>query len=148
MLGIKVRLDNQLNKLEQLEVELEEEEIIVDDLRIADQIKSLCIRTQKSKRIAVDYSKVESKAELLHLLAHEHEHLKRPETMYQFDECVYAQKRKERIVENEVIKRLVPYNELRELSAKGYNNYEIAQELEVTEELIRKAIEYYMMKYC
>lgn len=40
-------------------------------------------------------------------------------------------------------KTLVNKDKLKKLSKKGYNNYEIAEELGITEELLKKACDYY-----
>lgn len=143
---IKIKQICWLSKLEQLEQELDDNEVTIDNIKIP-TCKCYCVKAGKLKCIAIDIKQIKSKAEKLCLLAHEREHLEHQELMYGFDEPIYERKRKEKIIEKRVIKRLVPFDKLRKLSLKGYNNFEIAQELEVTQELVKKAIDFYLNNY-
>jgi hypothetical protein len=135
-----------LTKLEELEQELYDDGIEVIEMPIPG-IKAFVVRTAESQAIAIDTDKITSTTEKRCIYLHELGHLHIPDSMYTLDTSIYANKRKEYIADREVIKSSIPFDKLKALLQADKQPYEIAEIMGVTEEYIKKAINYYLLSY-
>lgn len=81
------------------------------------------------------------------VLLHEIYHLISKNGFYYLNDSPYKRKMVEGRVRTRMIKDVIPYNQLVELIKKNYSNYEIAQELQVTEDLLEDAFQVYESKF-
>jgi hypothetical protein len=135
-----------LTKLEELEQELCDEGIKVIEMPIPG-IKAFVVRTAKSQVIAIDTDKIASTAEKRCIYLHELGHLRIPESMSDIDASIYANQRKEKMADREVIRDSIPYDKLKTLLQADKRPFEIAEILDVTESYVVKAINYYLLSY-
>ena len=129
--------------LEEVEERLFNEEIKIINFGLESEHKAFSIKKDGIKAICVDNCKITTSKEKRCILEHEYEHLRLPKLMYQLDACSYEIAKKERIINHKLIKQLIPYDKLKSLLKAHKQLHEIADELEVTEELLRAAIDYY-----
>lgn len=132
-----------VTKSEEVEERLFNEEIKIVNFGLESEYKAFCINKDEFKAICIDNSKITTSKEKRCILEHEYEHLRLPKLMYQLDACAYEIAKKERIINRELIKRLIPFDKLKSLLKAHKQLHEIAEELEVTEALLCAAIDYY-----
>ena len=77
------------------------------------------------------------------IFIHELLHLQYKNGMYHLDDCIEKRRRIERMVERNEIKRLIPLKRVIQLLERGYDRFEMADEFEVTDELMSKALVQY-----
>lgn len=81
------------------------------------------------------------------VLLHEIYHLVIKNGFYYLNDSPYKRKMVEGRVRNRMVKDIIPFNQLVDLIKKNYSNYEIAEELQVTEELLNDAYQVYEGKF-
>lgn len=129
----------ELNKLYNI---TEKENISVIPFKMKN--KAIIGKLDKRYCIGLNYSKINNSIEEKELLAEELGHY--------YCNCLYNTysdeiliRKKEYRARKWVLKTLVPYNKLSELYENGYKYaYEFAEELNVSEELINQAYNYYL----
>ena len=105
---------------------------------------SLNINSPQIKAIILNNNLISSTAEKNIILSHEKLHFDFPSTFYSFGDCDKSILKKEKKVDIKLIKKLLPINTLADMIFnKHLTPWEIAEELELTDEFVTKAISYY-----
>lgn len=127
--------------LEKLDIELCKNKIkLFNDKIVSPFLKAFAMKsTYNSKKIiVVDNEKIIDKHDYRCTLEHEITHLEN-DYLYHYDDDLSTKKLVESKVEYLTIKRIVPFHMLKQLLQDGYNNYEIAEKLSITLDVLDKA---------
>lgn len=134
--------------MEEVEERLFNERVEIINFGLESEHKAFSVRRGSRKYICIDNDKIKNNRDRICTLEHEYEHLVSLDLMYSLDASPYEVYVKERKINRRLIKRLIPYAKLKPLLQAQKPLYEIAEELEVTEELLHQAIEYYKDLEC
>ena len=133
----------ELNKLYDI---ANRENISIIDFKMKNKAIIGCIHDNYS--IGINYSIIDSSSEEKTILAEELGHYY-CNALYNSSYSNVEISKKEFRATKWAFKTLVPFSKLKELKNKGYKYcYEFAEELGVTEDLIRKAYYYYLEENC
>lgn len=119
----------------------EKENIDIIDFKMKNKAIIGCIGNNYT--IGLNYSIIDNSNEEKAILAEELGHYY-TNTLYNYNYSSQEIRKREFRANKWAFKLLIPYSKLKELANKGYKHYyEIAEELGVTEDLIKKAYNYY-----
>lgn len=106
-------------------------------------MKAFCILSNENKCIAIDKNQVISNQELNTIYLHELEHLECHRYMYDFETSRRTVRVREGKTKRNLVKKYIKKDYLIERFRMGYEVHDIAEELCLTEDIIRFAIEMY-----
>lgn len=109
--------------------------------------KAFTIKYKESTCMVYAPATILSHVEKRCVLLHEIYHCLIKKGFYHLNSSPYKRKAIEGRVKNKMVKDLIPFDTLVDLIKKNYAKYEIAEELEVTEELIYDAYTIYESKF-
>lgn len=105
--------------------------------------KARIFEIDKSYYVGLDYNKIENSIDEKEILTEELGHYY-CNSLYHLNDDIVSKRKCEYRARKWQIKTLVPLNKLKELFEHGYKyTYEMAEELSITEELVKSAYEYY-----
>ncbi len=136
-----------LTKLETYEQQLYDQGIIVKESYVP-KANAMCMKFKNGNFNSVifyDPNKLNNDSKEIHCaLLHEEMHLTHEETMYGIDEPIAKQMNKERKIKRLISRKCIPQETLfNMLYERHMELYEIADELCLTEDIIKDAYEYY-----
>lgn len=118
-----------------------EKKIVIERLKLPNN-KSLSARIGNRDFIGIDESAIENSAEERTHLAHEIGHCETG-AFYEVYSPLDIREKHEHKATKWAVLRCVPKDELIDLLKQGYNNYELAEHFNVTEDMIKTACTYY-----
>ena len=141
-----------MTSIEKLYQEAYDNEIHIVDASYSNTKKAAACIRDEIKVLVIDKKSIHTSAEKRVILAEELMHFETG-LMYQLDDdCnTYAKRLERSKIESwnmrHVVRRYLPSNDIQRLIDKGIeHNYEMAEMLEVTEDFLSFAIDYYMLK--
>lgn len=138
-----------MTQLELLYEAAEESDIEINDYHFSHTKKGMCVSLDEYKSIALDKPRIESSAEEVDVLAEELGHYETG-SLYLLETTHNSPIHRSNIIHCEgktkrwKIKKLLPFDDLREAIQSGYQEcYELAEHFNLMEDFIREAILYY-----
>lgn len=134
-----------LDKLTEIYNEFLEKGISVftGDYNLSDDCDSVVIKYRGRYGVFLDIEKIRTYAQELEAVSHEYAHIETG-TTYSIDAPYIVRRKAETRATRAQIKKLLPFNEVREAIRNGYTEpYQLAEFFSVSERFVRQALEYY-----
>jgi len=140
-----------MKRIEELEDFAYSQNYLVQKIHVNSNIKGCCLTNHKISAITVNISVIKNSADELCVLAEEIGHLETETTLPILDYIdpnfkKWLKRKNEILAMRWAIDRILPFNKLEKALREHENEWEATEELDVTIEFFRDAVEYYRRK--